>query len=345
MLYSRRVSIKDIAKAAGVSYSTVSRALHDSPLISQEVRKRIQSIADAMGYTPNALAQSLQSRRSNSIGLVITTISDPFFADVAEGIEEVARNANMSVFLAISNNDPEQEIKIIRNLNSRRVDGVIVAASRVGRNYGRRFDQVNIPVILINNQVDGEFSNQFSLSIDDFGGACKAVKYLLELGHRRIGYIGPNNRPVANNRRLKGYQNTLEEAGIPVLKDRIYISESQVPEGLSGDMRVGREGLNFLKDKVTAIFCCCDSIAAGTVVASREAGISVPEELSIIGFDDIDLCNVIYPTLTTVHQPRLKMGKTAMEMLISSLEGCEMNDLLIEPELVVRASTAPPPNH
>src|SRR4030067_341913 len=145
---ARRVSIKDIAKAAVVSYSTVSRALNDNPLISQEVRTRIQALAQSMGYSPNALAQSLQSRLSNSIGLVITTIADPFFADLALGLEEVAHQADISVFLASSHNDPEREIKIIQTFERRRVGGVIVASSPIGSEYATRLERIRIPVVM-----------------------------------------------------------------------------------------------------------------------------------------------------------------------------------------------------
>src|SRR5512138_368450 len=124
-----RISIKDIARQAGVSYSTVSRALHDNPLISHEVRTRIQELAKSMGYTPNALAQGLLSHRTDSIGMVITTISDPFFVDVLSGVEEVAQESGYSILMATSNNDPEREIKVIETFSRRRVDGVIVAAS------------------------------------------------------------------------------------------------------------------------------------------------------------------------------------------------------------------------
>ncbi|HEX9013797.1 MAG TPA: LacI family DNA-binding transcriptional regulator, partial [Anaerolineaceae bacterium] len=160
-------SIKDIARAAGVSFSTVSRALNDNSLISVEVRARIQELAREMGYTPNALAQGLQSRQTNSVGLVLTTISDPFFVDVVKGVEEVAREAGISIFLATSNNDPDQEIKIIENFSRRRVDGVIVAASLISSAYAKQLERVRIPVVMINNQAEGSTYQQlYSVSVD-----------------------------------------------------------------------------------------------------------------------------------------------------------------------------------
>jgi len=345
MTAASRVSIKDIAKAAGVSYSTVSRALNDSPLISQEVRDRIQELAQSMGYTPNALAQSLLSRLTHSIGLVITTISDPFFVDVVKGVEEVAREAGISVFLATSDNDPEKEIKIIEAFNRRRVDGVIVAASQVGLDYANRLEEIRIPVVMINNQASGEYKNLYSIAIDDFSGGRLAVHHLLELGHRRIGYIGMKNRPASNSRRLKGYAASLEENGITCQKELICSSESTLSGDFSGDIKTGQALVTELLERgVTAIFCYCDTVAAGALLACRQLGVAVPGQMSIIGFDDNDLCEIVTPSLTTIRQPKREMGQMAMEMLLKCISGGFVTDSLLTPTLVVRQSTGPAPD-
>jgi len=154
--YLRRqeISIEDIARAAGVSHSTVSRALRDNPLISADVRERIQQLAHEMGYTPNAIAQSLQRRRTSTIGLVVTSIADPFWGDVMKGVEEVARAAGFSVILSASHNDPDQEMTIIETFHRRRVDGVLVAASRITSNYRERLNRIRVPTVLINSQAE-----------------------------------------------------------------------------------------------------------------------------------------------------------------------------------------------
>lgn len=340
---SRQVSIKDIARAAGVSYSTVSRALNDSTLISEDVRRRIRSLAQQMGYTPNGLAQSLHSRRTNSIGVIITTIGDPFFVDVVQGVDDVARQTGNSVFLATSNNDPDEEIRIIETFDRRRVDGVIVAASRVGDEYANRLEQIHIPVILVNNQAVGTYRNLYSVSVDDYAGACQAVQHLLNLGHRRIGYIGINNRPGSNERRLRGYQDTLRAAGVYPNPEWTQINAGHTLEGLRGDMMVGREmGLLLLRQDITAVFCYCDSVAAGLLLACRERGLRVPEDISVVGYDDSEICEVVHPPLTTVHQPRRRMGRLATEMLLASIAGEQLSDQKLQLDLVVRGSTAPP---
>jgi DNA-binding LacI/PurR family transcriptional regulator len=310
-------------------------------LISQEVRLRIQALAQTMGYTPNALAQGLQSLRTRSIGLIITNMSDPFFANVVQGVEEAAREADISVFLAASNNDAEQELKIIETLSRRRVDGVIVAASGVDIEYAAQLEDIHIPVVMINSQAEGEYQNLYSVSIDDFSGGCLAVQHLLDLGHRKIGYIGIRSRASSNGRRMEGYFYTLKKQHIIPNQEWVQIKEGMIPEGLSGDIRAGHDlTLPLLKTGVTAIFCFCDSVAAGVYAACREMDINVPEQVSIIGFDDSDLCALLTPPLTTIRQPKREMGKIAMDMLIKIIAGRAVEDSVLEPTLVVRQSTA-----
>lgn len=343
MAFSYRVSIKDIAKAAGVSYSTVSRALHDSPLISQEVRAQIQKIAGSMGYTPNALAQSLQSHQTNSVGLLITTISDPFFADVVHGVEEEARKAGISVFLATTNNEPDAEINIIETFSRRRVDGVIVASSRIGPGYANRLEQIRIPVIMVNTEAEEEGKFIFSASVDDYAGACQAVNHLIGLGHRRIGYLGVSNRNVSNKHRLDGYRDALKRNSIDIPPEWIIINEDTAPGELSLDFKIGQKlGTEILKTDVTAVFCYCDTIAAGVMETCRRAGLSIPGQMSIVGFDDNFICEILYPPLTTVHQPEKEIGQQAMRMLINGLAGEDVEDVMLDPSLVIRESTAPP---
>jgi DNA-binding LacI/PurR family transcriptional regulator len=341
MSISYRVSIKDIAKAAGVSYSTVSRALNNSPLISQAVRDHVQEIARSMGYTPNALAQSLQSQQTNSVGLVITTIADPFFADIVHGVEERARKTGVSVFLATSNNDPEEEIRIIETFSRRRVDGVIVASSRIGPDYAARLGQIRIPVVLVNAEADEEQNNLFSVSVNDLLGASQAVQYLIDLGHRKIGYLGVSNRPASNKSRLDGYLETLKRNNIAVQPGWICINQEQSSGALSLDISIGKQlAGQILQTDVTAVFCYCDTVAAGVYQACQKSGVSIPDDLSIIGFDDNTISEIIHPALTTIHQPKREIGEIAINMLLQCLAGGEVQNILLDPYLVVRESAA-----
>lgn len=331
------VSIKDIAKAAGVSHSTVSRALRNSPLVNPETAARIQHLAEEMGYMPSAVAQSLVTRQTHSIGLVVTFISDPFGNRIVEGIEDVATQAGYSVVLSSSHADPEREMEIVEMFHRRRVDGVIVLASRVGRLYGERLDELRVPIVLINNQADGEYL--YSVVADDGTGAYEAVKHLTNLGHRRIGYIGSVSRPPSNARRLNGYKSALEEAGIAVESELILTPRT------SSDMDNGRQASEPLRRVgATAVFCYNDRTAIGVLLAARERGIDVPRTLSVVGFDNIDPSWYVTPPLTTVHQPRTEMGRRATEMLIDLIVEEPVTDESLPCKLITRDSTAPPLN-
>lgn len=329
------VSIKDIAKAAGVSHSTVSRALQGSPLVNPRTAAQIRQLAQEMGYTPSAVAQSLVTQRTRTIGLVVTFISDPFVDRVVDGIEDLATTAGYSVFLSSSQGDPDREMAVVDIFHRRRVDGVIVLASRVGRLYGERLQELSVPIVLINNQAEGQYL--YSVSADDEQGARLAVRHLIELGHERIGYIGSASRPPTSLRRLAGYQAELERAGIPFNPNLVI-----VPETIH-DLESGRLGIEYLlTTNITAVFCYNDRTAIGALLTLRERGIPVPGSLSVVGFDDIEPSWYVTPPLTTVHQPRLEMGRRAMQMLLDLLAGEPVSDEVLPCRLIVRDSTAPP---
>lgn len=340
-----RVSIKDIAKAADTTHSTVSRALRDSSLISEETRKRIKRIAREMGYTPNAVAQSLQTKRTNAVGLVVTSIGDPFFADVVKGVEGVAQPIGFSVFLNASHNDPNQEIQVIETFHRRRVDGILIASSRIGSNHLDRLARIDVPVVLINSEAEEESDFLHSVTVDDQAGARQAVRHLIELGHRRIGYLGVHNRPLSNQRRQQGYMEALGEAGIEPQDEWVEIAS---PSGTGRDRDVtAAEALtpSLLSAGVTAIFCFNDMIATGVLLACKHQDVSVPEGCSVVGFDDINLARYVTPPLTTVHQLKREMGSIAMQMLHDLIEGKSVQNRVLPPRFVRRESTAPPPSN
>ena len=326
------VTIKDIAKAAGVSHTTVSRALNGNPAISAETTTRIRNLAQQMGYTPSAVAQSLLSQQTWTIGMVITTIADPFVAQVVQGVEQVAQAADYSVFLTSSHNNPQQELAVVETLQRRRVDAIIVTSSRVGSLYSSQLDQIQVPIVLINNQEEGEYLR--SVAVDDEQGSQLAVEHLIALGHRRIGYIGTNNRPGSNRRRIAGYKAALRAAGIDFDPDFIINPTAQA------DLDRGQAGLSLYHSlRATAIFCYNDLMAIGLLMACRQHGVVVPDHLSVVGFDDIEAAQYVSPPLTTVSQPRLKLGQLAMKMTLDLLGEEDVHDLVLACELVVRKSS------
>lgn len=328
------VTIKDIAKAAGVSHTTVSRALKDNSAISAETTARIKKLAQEMGYTPSAVAQSLLSRQTLTIGMVVTTIADPFIVQIVQGAESVAQSAGYSVFLSTSHNNPEQEMAVVETFRRRRVDAIIVTSSRVGSLYSTQLDQFEVPIVLINNQEEGDYLH--SVGVNDIQGAQLAVEHLLELGHRRISYVGAPNRPKSDRRRLAGYQIAHRQAGV-TLNPELKLSPAADDDVERG--QIALDGL--LSAGATAVFCYNDLIAIGLIMACRQRSVTVPQQLSIVGFDDIEPALFVTPPLTTIHQPRSKLGQLAMTMVLDLLDGQEAQDQVLACELIVRESTAP----
>lgn len=347
----RRVSIEDIARAAGVSHSTVSRALRDNGLISTKVREQIKQLAREMGYVPNAVAQSLQTQRTNTIGVVVTSIADPFFAQVVNGIERVAKPAGLSLILSVSNRDVAQEMAAIETFHRRRIDGIIVADAQIGSQHQAQLARISVPTILINNQVAGEQVEIFhSVTVDDYLGSGLAVEHLLKLGHRSIGYLGVGNRPRSNQRRQEGYRAALANAGLTSAFEQTGSDNglTDVTGGVDNpanpgntDVEAGRQLLPaLLKSGATAAVCYNDMVAVGLLLACRERGLKIPTDLSIVGFDDIELARYVSPSLTTVHQPMLEIGWTAMQMLLDLLDAKQVQNRVLTPFLVERGSTA-----
>jgi DNA-binding LacI/PurR family transcriptional regulator len=330
------VSIKDIARLAGVSHSTVSRALHNSSLIPAETTKRIQRIAQEHGYSASAIARSLVTRKTHAIGVVVTSIDDPFNGEVVSGIEELANKAGYSVILATSQTNPEREMAVVRSFQERRVDGILVASSRVGALYLSVLADLKIPIVLLNNQHPGKFVH--SVTIDNVAGAFRATQHLTALGHERVAYVGDSYGMQSDTERFTGYKKALRNARIPFRKELAMLGDGK-PEGA----RKAAARLLAHSAGPTAIFCYNDMSALGVLEAAEKHGLNVPNDLSLVGFDDLFFAPFLKPALTTVRQPKKKIGQHAMELLLASLKGEEQERTLkIEGELIVRASTAPP---
>ncbi|NOZ51271.1 MAG: LacI family transcriptional regulator [Chloroflexi bacterium] len=331
---AKRVSIKDIAAAAGVSHSTVSRALHQRGRMSKETRAHILKLAADMEYTPDAQARSLVMGKTHTIGVVVTTIADPFVSEIVSGIEQAAQDAGYSVFLSSSHADPERELTVVNTFRQRRVDAIIVTASQLGQHYSTDLDDFHVPVVLINNQGEGDYL--YSVATDEIDGARQATQYLLQAGHRRIGYIGSPRRPYSTQRRYQGYLQALATAQLSA-HPALFITPTAAT-----DVEVGQAGLRALwPARPTAILAYNDMTAIGVMMAAREHGLQIPSQLSVVGFDDVALTEFVTPALTTVRQPREAMGYAAMEMILQLLAGEAVADRLFPCELVVRQSMQP----
>jgi DNA-binding LacI/PurR family transcriptional regulator len=330
------VSIKDIAKAAGVSHSTVSRALSNSSLVSTETKSLIQQLAHEMGYSPDAQARSLVMGRTHTVGVVVTAITDPFIAEIVQAIERIALDHGYSVILAGSNAEPEREIAAVEMLHSKRVDGLVVTSSRVGVLYQDHLDRLGVPVVLVNSHSQQRGRYTFSISVDNRHGGYLATNHLVELGHKRIAYVAGPADHSDDLDRFAGYCKALGQVGLAV--DRSLV----VPG--TGRLDGGERALPVLlglDDPPTAVFCYNDMTAIGLLRVARQGGTLVPEDLAVIGFDDIPFASYIRPGLTTIAQPTSLIGQRAMEMVLDLMaeRGDGTSNVVVKGKLVVRESS------
>lgn len=333
---TKPISIKDIARMANVSHSTVSRALQHSPLINHETAEKIRRIATESGYRASAVARSLVMRHTRTIGTVVTTIADPFAAGVVAGIEDAANDHGFSVFLANSNADPEREVRVVRSFEERRVDGIIVTSSRAGAVYTPMIEQLRVPIVLLNNQHPSEFVH--SVMIANTEASFEATQYLVKLGHRRIAYLGDQFGGQSDSERFAGYRRALDAADIPFLPELMVHGNGKAEGGAPAMAQ-----LLALPQPPTAVFCYNDMTALGALLQIRNRGLRVPQDISLIGFDDLYLAQYTEPPLTTVRQPMRQMGRLAMETLLQLLSGSEsVQSTKVPGELIIRESTAPP---
>ena len=329
-------SIKDIALAADVSHSTVSRALRNSPLVSAETADRIRRIAAESNYRLSAVGRSLATGRTYTLGVVVSSIADPFVAEVVSGIEETASARGYSVMLATTRADPDLEMKVVQTFEERRVDGLLITASRVGAAYAGLLAELKIPMVVINNQYAADVA--CSVVVDNVAASRAAVKFLVQLGHRKIGYVGDRFGFQSDAARLDGYRQALAGLDLPARADHVVAGDSD-PEG---GMRA-MEQLLARSDRPTAVFCYNDMTAIGVLTSIARHNLRVPEDISVVGFDDILVASYTQPPLTTVRQPKRLLGNVATETLLNLLSGSKTEvSRRLQAELIVRESTARP---
>jgi DNA-binding LacI/PurR family transcriptional regulator len=326
---------------AEVSHSTVSRALGDSPLVSSATRERIRRLAHEMGYSPDAQARSLVMGRTQTIGVVVTAITDPFIAEIVQAVERTAGDHDYSVILASSNAEPEREIAAVEMLQSKRVDGLIVTSSRVGALYQAHFDRLGVPVVLINSHSQQSGPYTFSVNVDNHHGGCLATRHLVELGYEQVAYVSGPAHHSDDRERLAGYRQALAEGG-RTFDPRLVL---QGNGRASGGERAWTQ-LLALQPVPPAVFCYNDLTAIGLMRAARKSGRAIPRDLAVVGFDDIPFASYVQPSLTTIAQPKGEMGRQAVEMVLalvagSAPNGSAVSNVVVHGRLVTRESTAP----
>jgi DNA-binding LacI/PurR family transcriptional regulator len=335
-------TIKDIAKKTGVSHSTVSRALSGNSLISIETTEKIKTAAREMGYQPSAAARSLKTRHSQVLGVIVSSIDDPFFSEILFGIEETAQENGYSLFIAASQHDPNRERKIVQTMLEQRTDGVIICSSSFSAEQGRQLLSHGFPVVMVNHQSAENY--HYSIYHDDVDGSRQVTRHLIDLGHRHIAYLGNSQSGRTTLERQEGFQVEMAAAGLPVPNEFIY-------NAAGGDPQFGLDSVAYflgLTHRPTAIVCFNDTLAIGVLKGCSQAGIRVPEQLSVTGFDNITYSAFTQPSLTTFDQPKRSIGTKAAGLLLDLLQQEKDGNTAaprvekLQGRLLVRASTSIP---
>jgi DNA-binding LacI/PurR family transcriptional regulator len=335
------VTIKDIAREARVSHSTVSRALHDHPAISPETISYIKDLAVKMGYIPSAAAQKLKTHRSSAMGVIVNDFGDPFWSEVIQGIDEILQSAGYSLFLATTHGDKMREKEVVQTMVQHGVDGVIVCSPMFSPEQNLALMAYDLPMVIVNNE--GASASQSIVSNDDVYGTRLATRHLIELGHRRIAYIGISGGPRTNSDRERGFREEMATHGIPVDERLVVYGSAEVPaEGHKSATQ-----LLFNPQRPTAILCYNDYLAVGVYSALYSAGLAVPRDVSVVGFDDIELAAYLTPPLTTIRQYKSKLGSIVATTMLQQIANREHSTAPVQPEkifirgeLVVRSSTS-----
>lgn len=333
-------SIKDVAKEAGVSIATVSNALNNSRYVKEETKKRINEIAKRLNYTPNIIARGLKTKSTNTVAIIVPDIANQFFAQVIRGAEEVAKLRKYNVLLTCTYYDVLEEKTSVETLKKQFIDGVIFISGDNSFNYIKELNDNNFPVVMADRELeDMEIP---SVLVDNFYAMKKVVNYLYDLGHRKIGYITYiYNNQTTVRKRFEGYCDGLKENKLDYDPDMVVISETLRLNELEGSREVVRKILKS-KSIPSVIMTASDLIAVGVIRALTELKIKIPEGMSVVGYDNILMSQYTSPLLTTVKQPKKKMGATAMNLLLDIIEGKKIKsrNIILPTKLIKRQSVA-----
>lgn len=328
-------NIKDVALHAGVSVTTVSHVVNGTRFVSEVARQRVEAAVRELGYVPSAVARSLKHNTTHTFGMVIPNNSNPYFAEIIQGVEARCFAAGYNVILCNSNDDPERQAAYLRVLAEKRIDGLIFVVTGSDAVVRATLGGINTPLVLLDREVSGVSSDL--VEVNHVLGSQMATEHLLELGHPRVACIsGPPGLSPSSQRRA-GWKDALEKAGVERKESDLARGDFTARGGY-----LAMQTLLKRRPRPTAVFACNDLMAVGALTAAREAGIAVPQQLSIVGFDDIELAAFSAPPLTTVAQPKLEIGTLAAELLLErvSASRSESRRVILDPKIKVRGTTA-----
>ncbi|SEN31404.1 LacI family DNA-binding transcriptional regulator [Lihuaxuella thermophila] len=334
------VTIRDVAKAAGVSITTVSRVLNQYTDVNPKTRQKVLKVIEQMGYQPNSVARSLVKNRTQTVGLVVSDLSKyrsghHFMFDVLCGINDRAQELGYDLVLFSTTPTAQKKTTYMDFVKQRRVDGVVMMGIRLDDPYTHEVVEASIPSVLIDVPLTSKTCSY--VMTDNVKGAKMAVEHLINLGHRQIGFVNGHDQAAVSKERLTGYIQALEGAGLSYHPDYVYYGNFEQEDGA--------QGVRCLKQRhpeISAVFFASDLMAIGGIKYIQSSGGQVPRDLSIVGFDDISLASLMQPALTTIRQMRYEMGRAAVETLLRMLENGETGrGMILPPELVLRETTEP----
>jgi DNA-binding LacI/PurR family transcriptional regulator len=335
----RHVTIRDVAKAAGASVSTISAALNNSDYVSAEMRSRIEEAIKQLKYRPNDLARGLRLQKTHSIAIVVPDLSNNFYIELVRGAKDYAASANYTVLIGDSRDSWEEERNYLDSFHRRRVDGIVrVPAIDALKGKGKT-DLGNLPVVYADRYPLTRDTYVGRVGVDNRRAADSATRYLLSLGHRKMGIITGDPSSGTSVDRLEGFLQALRTAGIRPDRSMIHSGHNDMESGHVHTMQLLTRA-----DRPTAIFCTNNMMALGALAAIQEIGLVCPDEISLLGFDDFYWATLLRPRLTVVRQPAREVGMIAARMLIDHLEGRPSvpTPTLLATQLMVRDSCCPP---
>ncbi len=335
----KKITIKDIARIANVSHMTVSRALNNKPRICDETKTRILSIAKELNYQPNFIARSLVMKRTRTLGLIITTIANPFYNELAQGIEATARGLGYNIILCCTNYDLSSEQQYIEMLRGKGVDGIILSSAHIEDRNVLGLAEEGFPIVLVNRRTYHPVVKEKVdyVGVDNILGGFLAVEHLIKLGHERIAVIGGSSDSSVGFERLEGGKKAFEAYGLDQTADYFLDGDFSKDSGYKG----GKRFLKMAKPP-TALFATNDYMALGAYQAILEEDHKIPEEIAIVGFNDIEFTAMKGIELTTIGQKKFEMGALAVKALVENAEGgggkLPGKEILLKPELIIRKS-------
>jgi len=332
-----KATIYDIAKATGVSIATVSKVLNNTGRISEATRKKVLKAIEELGYEKSTIASALAGKNTYTIGFLLPDINNPFFAEVARGAEDAAFERGYSVLICSTDHREEKERSYLKTLRHKRMDGLVIATGTTPRETLEELMDEGVRIVLMSREIPGALIG--SVMVDNHLGGQLAAEHLLSLGHRKIGMIMEPLSIGSAHDIFRGFQKAVEGTDA-----ELFVSE-ETGFGIEAGARLAGEMLT--RHEVTALFAANDELAVGVLQACRERGIRVPEDLSVVGFDNTILSRIVTPALTTVAQPIYELGRRTVHLLMDGIENESQpkNREVLEPRLIVRESTAPPSTH